>query len=227
MIRFVTGIDTDSGKSVVTGLLYRYLLNNNIIAITIKPIQTGCNDISEDIETHRRIAEIDLLDIDKLGETSSYIFKFPASPHLAAKLEGKVIDKNKIINDIKRLSENFDEVIVEGAGGLYVPITEDYGTVDLIKELGNIGVILITSSKVGSINHTILTIKAIIQEKLQLEAIIYNEYPLSNSPIIEDSYRMIDNFREKNCPNVKLYRVKNINERTDYDFSDLFLKNGV
>ena len=92
----ITGIDTDIGKSVVTGLLGRYLLGRGVNAITQKVCQTGCKGISEDILLHRKIMGMALTDEDRQGLTCPYVFSEPCSPHLAGSLENTVIEPQRI-----------------------------------------------------------------------------------------------------------------------------------
>ena len=85
----ICGIDTNIGKSVVTGLMARFLHEQGHKVITQKPVQTGCDGQSEDILTHRRLMETGWLEEDEQRLTCPYNFSFPGSPHLAAKLEAK------------------------------------------------------------------------------------------------------------------------------------------
>ena len=91
----VCGIDTDVGKSVVTGLLARYFMDQGKIVITQKPVQTGCADRPEDILVHRKFMGTDWLTPDEQGLTCSYCFPLPASPHLAAEHAGTEIDPTR------------------------------------------------------------------------------------------------------------------------------------
>ena len=95
-VYFVSGIDTDIGKTVVTGVLAKQLLQQGKSVITQKPVQTGCQDIAEDIVVHRKIMGIPMQEADKQGLTMPEIFSYPASPHLAARLDGRALDLDKI-----------------------------------------------------------------------------------------------------------------------------------
>ena len=126
---FVTGIDTDAGKSIVTGVLAQALSARGERVITQKFIQTGCDGLSEDIETHRRIMGIGLLPEDEDGTTCPIVFTYPASPHLAAAIDGRDIDLTLIGRSTEKLLQKYDTVLIEGAGGLYVPLSEAYRTI--------------------------------------------------------------------------------------------------
>ena len=113
--------------------------------------------MSEDIELHRRIMGCGLLEEDRSGLTMPEIFTYPCSPHLASEIDGRDIDFHKIRTATETLSENYDAVLLEGAGGLMVPLTRDMLTIDYVSEM-NYPLILVTSGRLGSINHTLLSI---------------------------------------------------------------------
>lgn len=152
---FITGTDTNIGKSLISAWIclqskYDYF----------KPIQTGSiegtdsqfvKEICDDIKIHKE----------------NFIYKNPLSPHLASKLEGDYIDDKKImLPDVK-------DLIVEGAGGLMVPINDRMLIIDLIKKF-NIPVILVSFSRLGTINHTLLSINLLRQYNINLLGVIMN-----------------------------------------------------
>lgn len=145
-VYFITGIDTDAGKSFATGWLARRLAEGGKSVITQKFIQTGCTDSSEDIEIHRAITGTGMLPEDKDMTTAPVIFTYPASAQLAAAIDGKEIDLTVIDRATARLAERYDTVLVEGAGGLMVPITDTFMAIDyaLTRDLP---VILVTNSR--------------------------------------------------------------------------------
>ena len=151
---FISGIDTNIGKSIVTGILALNLKNKGVNVITQKMVQTGNINSSEDIEMHRKIMKLPYLDVDKDMTTAPEIFSYPCSPHLAAKIDKRELDLDKIKRATLALEEQFDVVLLEGAGGLMVPLTEDYLSIDYIKD-NNIPLIFVTSGKLGSLNHKI------------------------------------------------------------------------
>jgi dethiobiotin synthetase len=157
---FITGTDTGIGKTVVSGLLARYILEKGESVITQKWIQTGSSGIPLDIKTHLKIMGKNKDYIKgHLSDISPYVFEFPASPHLAGKIEGRVISKEKIIKSFKRLSSKFDWVIVEGTGGVLVPFSSKGLIIDLAAKL-DLHVLLVAGNKLGSINHTLMSIEA-------------------------------------------------------------------
>lgn len=182
-VLFVTGIDTDAGKTFASAWLMRKLLAAGVSAITQKFIQTGCENQSEDIEAHRKLCGIDLTDFDRAGVTAPIIFPYPASAQLAARLADRKIDLSLIDNSTSILSQHFNTVIIEGAGGLMVPITDTCFTIDYIASR-NIPVALVTNSRLGSINHTILALEAIAARKIPLHSLIYNAHFDKIDPLI-------------------------------------------
>jgi len=206
MVLFISGIDTNVGKSIATAHLYKKMLAEGIRVITQKMIQTGCTDLSEDIETHRQMAGIPFCEEDKQGLTCPYIFTHPCSPHLAAEIDGQTIDVSHITTCTRQLEANYDVVLLEGAGGLMVPISRKLLTIDYVAEQ-KYPVILVTSGRLGSLNHTLLSLEALKSRGMELHSIIYNQYP-SSDPLIEaDSLRFITEYCEKYFPNTKVEQL--------------------
>ena len=172
-VYFVSGIDTDIGKTVATGVLAKQLLQQGKSVITQKPVQTGCQNIADDIAVHRNIMGIPMQEADKQRLTMPEIFSYPASPHLAARLDGRVLDLDKIRTATQELAAQYEIVLVEGAGGLMVPLTENLLTIDYIRQQGY-PVILVTSGRLGSINHTLLSFSALKQYGISLYSLIFN-----------------------------------------------------
>jgi dethiobiotin synthetase len=199
MVLFITGIDTNAGKSIATGYLYNRFLRSGKSVITQKLIQTGCENISEDIETHRKIANIPFTEDDKTGLTCPYVFTYPCSPHLAAEINKINIDFNYITGCTKELSARYDMVLLEGAGGLMVPLTREVLTIDYIKEQ-RYPVVLVTSGKLGSLNHTLLSLEALKNRGMELHSVLYNQYPSSDKLIEEDSLFFIKEYCKKYFP---------------------------
>jgi len=94
-VLFISGIDTNIGKTYATGILARALAEKGKTVITQKMIQTGCTEVSEDIEMHRQLQDIPFTEEDKAGLTCPYIFTYPCSPHMAAERDGRTIDHHR------------------------------------------------------------------------------------------------------------------------------------
>ncbi len=174
---FIAGIDTEVGKTVVTGLLGRWFLRKNANVGTMKIVETGVLDgvMSQDIHTHRTIMGIEPLDVDIDGTTCPYRFRLPASPHLSASLENREILAGKIVDAAEKLQKRFDVLLIEGVGGLLVPLTRDYSAIEFVQKIA-CPVILVTSARLGSINHTLLSLEALAVRKIPLAGLAYNHY---------------------------------------------------
>ena len=129
----------------------------------------------------------------------------PCSPHLAARIDKRPIDFGKIERATRELSHRYDTVLVEGAGGLMVPLTEDFLTIDYIAEK-QYPLIFVTSGKLGSINHTLLSFEAIKNRDIALDTVLYNLYPtVEDKTIQEDTMKSVSYthlVRKKGCGRV-------------------------
>ena len=172
---FITGIGTDVGKSWATGWLARRFMEKGKTVITQKFIQTGNVGRSEDIEVHRKIMGIGMTPEDLDMTTAPEIFTYPCSPDLAAKIDGRSIDFEKIRKATKTLESRYDVVLIEGAGGIMVPLKGEYLTIDYIKD-HNLPTVVVTNGQLGSISHTLLTLYAIKQYGIDLTEVIYNHH---------------------------------------------------
>ena len=209
-VYFVSGIDTDTGKSYATGIIARQLLDEGKRVITQKLIQTGNVGHSEDIDLHRKLMGIDYTAEDKSGLTMPEIFSYPASPHLASRLDNRPIDFDKIDDATAQLSKLYDVVLLEGAGGLMVPLTEEFLTIDYLAAKGY-PLIFITSGKLGSINHTLLSLEAIRSRGIQLDTVAYNLYPsVEDKTIQEDTQNFIEQYLKKHFPETKFVVILDI-----------------
>jgi dethiobiotin synthetase len=198
---FITAIDTDAGKTYATGMLAKAFVENGASVITAKLAQTGCQGVSIDIQEHRRLMGTDLLPVDIDGTTCPFVYPFPASPHLSAQLVGSKINLGVIDENIAMLTSKFDNVLLEGVGGLMVPIHPDYLVVDFVADR-QLPVILVTSAKLGSINHTLLTLEVCAQRKINVAAIVFNHYPQAPEDIMADTRNMVQRYALRYFPEV-------------------------
>lgn len=204
---FVSGIDTNIGKSYATGFLARQWNEAGTRTITQKLIQTGNTTMSEDIELHRRLMGTGLLPEDREGLTMPEIFTYPCSPHLAAKIDGRPINFEHIRQATEQLSERYDAVLLEGAGGLMVPLTPDLLTIDYAAQQGY-PLIFVTSGRLGSINHTLLSLEAVKARRVRLHSVLYNLYPLEEDKIIqEDTQHYIREYLNRHFPEARFLTV--------------------
>jgi dethiobiotin synthetase len=163
---FITGTDTNVGKTYITKLLVESLRAEGKYAVGFKPISCGDRDDA----TILAAASGNL----PLDEVNPLHFSSAVAPHVAALLENKTINPAEIIASYQTISGNYDPVIVEGAGGWEVPITETYFVSDLAKDL-NIPVILVAANRLGALNHILLTLTAIEAKGLKCAGIILNQ----------------------------------------------------
>jgi len=215
----VSGIDTDIGKTIATGVMARALLGAGIRVITQKFVQTGCQGLSEDIVRHREIMGIPLQDVDEAGITCPFIFPVPCSPHLAARLAGSKIDTRHIFAQTRQLSRQYDIVLLEGAGGLLVPVSEDVTFLDWLQDTG-LPVILVTSSRLGSINHTLAAFEVLAGRGVELAGVVYNIDPATDTRISDDSRRIIEDAIGRysfSCRMADLQLLENYKKNSDYE----------
>ena len=179
-VLFVSGIDTDIGKTYATGLLAKSLMQQGVNVITQKLVQTGISKqadgelgIADDILSHRQLMQMPLQPCDLDFTTCPYRYKKPASPHLSAALANQPLNINVITDATNALQADYELVLLEGAGGLLVPINEQLLTLDYIAKQGY-PIVLVTSGRLGSINHTLLSLEAIKSRGLMIHSVIYN-----------------------------------------------------
>ncbi len=208
-VYFITGIDTDAGKTYATAFYALLLEAEGLTVATQKFIQTGCTGSSEDIEAHRRLMHRPALPEDLDGTTAPIIFSYPASAQLAARLDGREIDLSLVEKSTARLLERYDRVLIEGAGGLMVPITDTYFTIDYVAE-HQLPVILVTNGRLGSINHTILSLEAIAARGIRLEAVIYNRHFDSDPTIADDTRGFIRRYLSRCFPDAEYLELESI-----------------
>ena len=193
---FVSGIDTDAGKSYATGWFAKKLMNEGMRVATLKFIQTGQPDgKSIDIDIHRKIMGITLPE-DEDGITYPQVFNYPASPQLAALIDKREIDLDAIDTAVETLSERYDVVLVEGAGGLMVPLSDDFLTIDY-PQTRNLPVALVTNGILGSISHTVLSLEALAHRNITVSQLLYNTHFDQDEVIVPDTKGFLQRYIAK------------------------------
>jgi dethiobiotin synthetase len=182
---FITGTDTGVGKTVISAALIKAAHLLGFKACGMKPIETGCKTavssqqsaISSKKRTLIPSDGIFLKEIADIGESINLItpirFQNPLAPLPASEIEGTSVDLEKIQKSYTALFKNYDIVIVEGIGGLLVPIKKNYFVLDLAKDFG-LPIIVVSRPGLGTINHTMLTVNYAIKEGLNVAGIIIN-----------------------------------------------------
>jgi len=156
---FITGTGTDVGKTYFSAILLKYTKG-----LYFKPIQTGTSDITS------------VKEMTKLNENhfsnALYHFKYPVSPNIAAERESRGIEIDKInLPD----SREHRLLIVEGAGGVYTPLSNKHFMIDLIQKF-SLPVVIVTEDVLGTLNHTLLTYKALVEKGCKIAFIALNKY---------------------------------------------------
>jgi len=177
---FVTGTDTGVGKTVVSAIIACALQQSGKRVAAMKSVQTGAGeDGLLDIEFIQKVMGTNY----SLDVVCPYRFPLPLAPLVAAKLAGERIDVDRIKSAYFDLSSLNDIVIVEGAGGLLVPITETYFMSDLAHDL-ELGLIIVTRPGLGTLNHTLLTLEHARSRGLNILGLVINNFP--DSPTLAE-----------------------------------------
>ena len=206
---FISGIDTDAGKSYCTAWLARQMMDRGLSVATQKFIQTGNTGRSEDIELHRRLTGTGPLPEDADLTTSPVIYSDPASAQLAARLDGREIDLSAIDRSRELLASRYDALLIEGAGGLMVPVTDDFLTIDYVTSR-RLPLALVTNGILGSINHTILSLEAIAARGIELKYLLYNTHFDSDAIIADDTRGFIGRYIARHFPSTEILEVPSI-----------------
>lgn len=182
---FVTGTDTSIGKTMLACAIAAALRARNTDVGVYKPAETGCT---------LRNGELTGEDCTRLTraaggrqtsfETTSYLFHLPAAPLMAAEACNETIDPHKLRGDYRRLSGIFEYMVVEGAGGLRVPIADDYTYLSLARELG-LPVLVVVGSRLGCINHALLTLDSLETNGIPIAGYVMNCLEDGNDAALE------------------------------------------
>ena len=172
---FVTGTDTEIGKTAITAGLAAVLKRRGINAGVMKPISAGGR---ADAKLLKRAARSD----QPLDTINPIYLRDPLSPNIAARREEKILDLAPVFDAFNHLSKIHDYLLVEGVGGLLVPITDDFLVADLAARL-DLPLLIVARAALGTINHTLLTIEAARVRGLQVNSVIYNTLSAGSSDV--------------------------------------------
>lgn len=184
---FITGTDTGVGKTVIAGGIARLLIQQGMKVGVFKPIASGCRSereglISDDAEFLSFCADSDL----PLTVINPITFLTPAAPVTCIEHEHRPMDYEQIAAAYTYICENSDAVIVEGIGGAMVPITETETILDLAVEF-DLPTLIVARPNLGTINHTLLTIRAVRDAGLPLAGVIINGYDAFSADLAEET----------------------------------------
>lgn len=214
---FISGIDTDCGKTYITGLLARYMREAGVDCITSKLVQTGCLGVSEDIIAHREAMEMELLPEDISGKTCPIVYSFPASPHLSAAIDNRPFAIGKVEEAFAELVQKYELVLTEGAGGLAVPLTTQWLTSDYLKEK-QLPLVLVCSSRLGSINHSLLSIDFCVNNNIKFVGVVYNQFPDDDEQMAQASYQFLQEYIAARHPSIRLIHGHELTKESTLHF---------
>ena len=179
---FVTGTDTDIGKTCISAGIALALKKSGINVGVMKPFMCGISQKTgfshDDVTTLTNAANVN----DPRELVNPFFFPISASPYTAAKNLGVKINIKQVLDSYEKLSEIHDVMLIEGIGGIMTPILRDFSVIDLIKNL-HTNTLIITSSKIGTVNHTVMTCKLCKNLGIPVKGLIINNFQSEGYPI--------------------------------------------
>ena len=190
---FITGTDTGVGKTVVTAAILAWLRDQGFSAGVMKPIETGVDCECSSPANSDALFLMECGGIkDDLSEVCPIRLKPAASPFQAALIENRTLQPESILSAYRTLSEKYDWMLVEGVGGIRVPITRDYGVVDLIRDL-DLPTVVVARYQLGTLNHTLMTLDTLKQSGIPVRGVVFNQTVPETPDVIEqDQPRLIE-----------------------------------
>jgi dethiobiotin synthetase len=190
---FITGTDTAVGKTVVTAAILAHLQHQGEKAGLMKPIETGVDSECSSSANSDALFLMECGGIDDtLAEISPIRLKLAASPFQAATIENCSIQPETILSAYRALSKKYDWILVEGIGGVRVPITRDYGVLELMRDLG-LPVVVVARYQLGTLNHTLMTLDTLKQNNIPLRGVVFNQTgPEAPNAIEQDQPRLVE-----------------------------------
>ena len=183
----VTGTDTGVGKTVVAGAIANWFARRSARVAVLKPVATGCERrreglVSEDAEFLAHCADTAF----PLDLVCPQTYAEPLAPSVAAERAGKPLDWSAVQRSIDLMSAESDVLIVEGVGGLRVPMDEKFDFRDVASWLGA-PVVIVARAGLGTINHTLLTIESLRAKNIRIAGVVINRYTADPSSIAEET----------------------------------------
>ncbi|MEO9365899.1 MULTISPECIES: dethiobiotin synthase [Candidatus Nitrosocaldus] len=180
---FVTGTDTGVGKTLVTAAIVHALRSDGIDAVGMKPIATGIDrDVVFKSTDAEIIAKYSCLSSEEHELVNPVFLALEAAPYMASIVLKQDVDIERVFKAYKRLKERHEFIVVEGIGGVMVPIKKDYYVLDLIRDL-ELPALIVARARLGTINHTLLTVEACKRRGVEVIGIIMNM--IDHSSIVE------------------------------------------
>jgi len=191
---FIVGTDTGVGKTVLSLALMQYLYARHYNPFYIKPAQTGCRDpYDADSDARLIYRYVEELKGKDCAESVIYCFREPKAPYFAARSEGKEVEMTFLLNEMTRRGAGHVPLVIEGAGGLFVPLTAQEMMIDLVAGAGAKPVIAARAG-LGTINHTLLTIEALDHRGIEPLGVVLidAEKPQTAGAMIEENREAIE-----------------------------------
>lgn len=189
----VTGTDTGVGKTVLAGAICAALASRGERVAAIKPAVTGLDEPADEWPHDHELLAAAASAGQAAGEIAPYRFGPPLSPHFAAELAGERIEPARLLEAAQAAAERSDALVVEGIGGLMVPLTPGYLVRDLAVELA-LPVAIAARTGLGTINHTLLTIGAARAAGLRVAGVVMTPWPVDPAPIEHSNRDAVERF---------------------------------
>jgi len=188
---FVTGTDTEVGKTLVSGALILKLLERGLKTVGFKPVVAGTYQdangatLNEDLETLRIASNLNINDVS----LCPYVLTLPAAPHLVAAEQGLQLEMSVLTQAFENIQNQTDCIVVEGAGGFLIPLNNEEDLAGFAKEI-NLPIILVVGMKLGCINHALLTYEAIKTRHLTIAGWVANTLN-TKMPLLQENVQTL------------------------------------
>lgn len=214
---FITGTDTEIGKTMVSTLLIRALVADGRQVVGMKPVASGASESGGELRNEDALALMACANVSvPYEQINPYCFVPPVAPHLAAEQAGVIIDANRIVEHYRSLAQKADVVVVEGVGGWRVPLAGSFAVSDLAYQLA-LPVILVVGIRLGCINHALLTAESIQASGCKLAGWVANMIQPNGLMLTENIHTLKTRF---NFP--LLATIPHIASSQDIDLSNVF-----
>ena len=190
---YIVGTDTGVGKTVVTAACCALLRHRKVLATPLKPVQTGAAEgpdglLAPDLEFVLSAAGL-VATSETAAMMAPFLYEPACSPHLAGRLAGRRVTVEAVLACAEKLLARYGSLIVEGAGGVMVPLNDSATMLDLMTAL-DMPVVVVALDGLGTINHTLLTLAALRQAGLELLGVVFNQ---PEPPADDDAFLRHDN----------------------------------
>ncbi len=190
----VTGTDTEVGKTEVSVGLVRAIRERGIKVGVLKPVETGCQRTGDDLSPADGLRLMAAAEVDEpVEKVVPYRYEKPLAPYQAAVLEGKPLDVERIFQSFEDMIARHDLILVESAGGVMVPLNDNFIFADLLKAF-DLPVVVVAANRLGVINHTLLTLEALRSRGLRVLGVVLNRICEGDEPSLSSNAEQISKF---------------------------------